>query len=466
MDGFEVCAQLKEQEETRDIPIIFLSALKETFSKVKAFQIGAVDYISWPFEMEEVVARVRTHVNLRAYQKRIAETNIELLEKFETLVENIPQKVFIKDKEGKYVSCNTNFAQDLGFELEEIVGKSDADFYPNDKAEKCREDDQVVLDTKTSLDRIEKIETADQTQWIHMIKKPVFDGKGNVFGVLGILWDITKQKEAEQREKDYQEKLLQADKLATLGTLVTGVAHEINNPNNIIMFNAPLIKDITMAAISLLEKLKIEENNLQLGGIPYEDIPQTLKDLFDGIDHGANQIGKIVADLKSYSRPDGYNMDQELDLNEVVQKATGLLKNLIYKSTQNFNVTYGKDLPKIRGDFHRLEQVVVNLLQNACEALERDESGIFVETFYKQQEQMIILTIRDEGKGMTPEELKFLTDPFYTTKRDRGGTGLGFSVVSRILHEHRGNMKVTSEPGEGSRFTLRFPTSSNPPKEA
>jgi polar amino acid transport system substrate-binding protein len=123
---------------------------------------------------------------------------------------------------------------------------------------------------------------------------------------------------------------------------------------------------------------------------------------------------------------------------------------MINKSTDRFSVEYGRDLPALTGNFQRLEQVFVNLIQNACQALKKPTKGIFVSTSCDEEMKSIVVKIRDEGTGILPENLSQITDPFFSTKHDSGGTGLGLSISSKIVEEHGGRMIFDSEVGKGT----------------
>lgn len=270
-----------------------------------------------------------------------------------------------------------------------------------------------------------------------------------------------KRKEAEtalkENEKKYREQLMQADKMASLGILVSGVAHEINNPNNAIMFNAPLLREIFDDAWPIFEKHYAETGELQLGGFSYEMLKESVDDLLEGIRLSSGQIKRIVADLKDYARPTLFGMDQPVDVNRVVRAALNLLKNMVKKATHRFSAHYNPDVPLVRGNVQRLEQVVVNLVQNACQALKSRQDAVTVTISCDEACGQVFIEVKDEGEGIPPDKIKFITDPFYTTRRDVGGTGLGLSVSSRIVKDHGGRLDVESTPGKGSTFTLVLP---------
>ena len=144
-------------------------------------------------------------------------------------------------------------------------------------------------------------------------------------------------------------------------------------------------------------------------------------------------------------------------MNAVVDSSIKLVENLIEKSTNNLVLKYGGNLPLIQGSFQRLEQVLVNLIQNACHSLNSKEKELFISTEYNSSLKMVVVTIKDEGSGMDEEIRKKIFDPFFTTKKSEGGTGLGLSVSSKIINDHGGYIKFSSKYGTGTTAKIFLP---------
>lgn len=273
---------------------------------------------------------------------------------------------------------------------------------------------------------------------------------------------VDERNRALEELKLHQDKLIQADKMATLGILVAGVAHEVNNPNGLILLNLPILRDVYQDALETLEARYREEGDFQLGGLPYsrmrEEIPHMLEDMGDG----AARIKRIVEDLKDYARQDTAARREPFDLNLVAQAAMRLVETPIRKATSRCVASYDDHLPQVSGSSQRIEQVIVNLLINACQALPDAERGIFLSTGFDPEAGEVVLTIRDEGVGIPPESLNRLTDPFFTTKRESGGTGLGLSISAGIVKEHGGSLCFDSPPGRGTTAILTLPMTRRP----
>ncbi|WP_052263236.1 transporter substrate-binding domain-containing protein [Geobacter pickeringii] len=269
--------------------------------------------------------------------------------------------------------------------------------------------------------------------------------------------EIAERTHAEEELRLHQQQLVQADKMAALGILVSGVAHEINNPNGLILLNMPVIRDAFADAAPILEEHYRSHGDFTLGGLRYsrmrEEIPRMVEEMTDG----ARRVKRIVEDLKDFARQGDASLLECVDLNGVARAAVRLVDNLIRTSTTRFSVAYGDDLPPVRGNPQRIEQVVVNLVVNACQALPGPERRIALRTFVDPERDEVVLEVRDEGSGILPEHLSHLTDPFFTTKRESGGTGLGLAVSAGIVKEHGGRLDFDSLPGEGTTVRLVLP---------
>jgi polar amino acid transport system substrate-binding protein len=266
--------------------------------------------------------------------------------------------------------------------------------------------------------------------------------------------EIVERTAAEEELRRNQQQLVQADKMAALGVLVSGVAHEINNPNGMILLNMPILKDVCNDMLVTLEQ---QQSDLELGGLSFQRVRQELPLMLDEMQDGARRIKRIVEDLKDFARQDDAALMEPLELNQVAKAAVRLVDRSLRTATNRFEAEYTEPLPMIQGNSQRIEQVLVNLLLNACQALSDTNRGIFLHTFVDDTNTMVGVSVRDEGCGIAPEHLDRLTDPFFTTKRESGGTGLGLSVSTGIVKEHGGNLLFSSPPGQGTTVTLLLP---------
>lgn len=264
-----------------------------------------------------------------------------------------------------------------------------------------------------------------------------------------------KKKAAEERARMQQEQLFQAAKLASVGELVSGVAHEINNPITSIMLNAPIVEKIWKQAGPILDEHCKTHGDFLVGRMSYSRLSERMPTLLADIVDGATRVKNIVRDLKDFARETPPDMSDNVDANQVVKKSAALVANLIKKATDNFNVNYRDDLPLFKGNTQRIEQVVVNLLVNACHAIPEKIRALDVATEYESE--WVIIEIRDQGVGMSKDTIRKIRDPFFTTKREQGGTGLGLAISDRIVRDHGGRMEFESEPGLGTTVRVFFP---------
>ncbi len=268
---------------------------------------------------------------------------------------------------------------------------------------------------------------------------------------------VERIRNAESAEQ-HRRQLIHADKMVALGTLVAGVAHEINNPNNFITLNAPTLLDAWHSARPILDAYAKENGDFNLGGLRYSEMREYIERLLTAILDGSKRIRQIVSELKDFARQDTSTMTDPVDLNAVVQSAVALLSPLIDKSTHRFTVTVAPHLPLVKGNAHRLEQVVVNLVQNACQSLPHADAAIEIRTGAVADSGRVFVEVRDEGEGIRPEWIERITDPFFTTRRKTGGTGLGLSVSLGIVRDHEGELLFTSEPGRGTVARVELPS--------
>jgi PAS domain S-box-containing protein len=276
------------------------------------------------------------------------------------------------------------------------------------------------------------------------------DEQGRATHLQGVFLDISEKLRL-------REQAAQASRLAALGELAAGVAHEINNPNGMILFNATVLKDLGARMLQQLDELWRERGELDLGRIPYAQLRVEIPRLQTEVLDAAGRIRRIVEDLKAFARSDTPECRQEVDLNVVAQTAVRLTGNALKQATDRFAADYAEGIPRVSGHAQRLEQVVVNLLLNACQALPDRNCRITLRTFVLPDCSAVCLSVEDEGVGIPPEHLSHVTDPFFTTRREQGGTGIGLSVSARIVKEHEGRLEISSIPGKGTMVQVILP---------
>ncbi|MBI5814643.1 MAG: PAS domain S-box protein [Nitrospinae bacterium] len=288
---------------------------------------------------------------------------------------------------------------------------------------------------------------------------PLLGDSSEWTGYVALGRDITREKEVEEKVKIHQQQLIVADKMASLGIMAAGVAHEISNPNNFIMFNAPLLSSAWKGVSPVLEDYYRENGDFVIHGVNYTEIRDTIPRLLEGVIEGSRRIQAITAKIRDFSQYDENAPWRPVDVNDIARKAVDLTSHFIKGATSNFDMKLGGGLPLVNGNFQELEQVMINLITNACQALPCKERGVSIQTGRDDTEGMVTIKIADEGVGIPPENLKRITDPFFTTKRELGGTGLGLSISFNIISSHAGFMRFDSMPGSGTVVTITLPAS-------
>lgn len=262
---------------------------------------------------------------------------------------------------------------------------------------------------------------------------------------------------AEKEVEAQRIQLIKDEKLKTLGILSAGVAHEINNPNNFIALNTPILKSILTDLLTFLEENKLGQNS-HFGSLDLEEVKSAVPKLIDGISTGSDRITNIVNSLKRYAQKRPADLENLVSANQLISNAMPLMENLLKNSTDNFSLDLSEDLKLFYGDGRQIEQIIVNLLQNSCFALESPNKAIILRTYNSEDTSSIVIEIEDEGRGIPENIVKQIQDPFFTTRREEGGTGLGLSIASNIAHEHNGSLTFESEPNKGTKVKLVLPS--------
>lgn len=273
--------------------------------------------------------------------------------------------------------------------------------------------------------------------------------------------DITEKIRLEEEATAAQAKLIQADKMSSLGLLVSGIAHEINNPNNFIMFNSTLLAEAWKSAMPILDEYYRENGDFTLGDLRFSESREIVPRLFAGLEDGSQRIMNIVDKLKNFARQDMGGAGAAVDVNKMISDAVTILDHEIKKCCEKFCLDLGHGLPAALGNAQQIEQVIINLVMNALQALPDKMHGISVVSALAEDGEHIVITVEDEGVGMSSDVLERLTEPFFTTKGDSGGTGLGLSISASILKNNKGTISFTSEPGRGTKAVVLLQTYPN-----
>ncbi len=379
--------------------------------------------------------------------KKMEETLRKSENKSRTLLENLPQKIFFKDLNSVYITCNENYARDLKIKSAEITGKTDYDFHPKRLADKYRADDKRIMESVTTEDIEEEYIQDGQKVFVQTVKTPVKDDNGNVVGVLGIFWDISERKKMERKLEEYsyhleelvekrtrqlkeaQEQLLKSERLAALGEVATMVGHDLRNP----------LQSIENATYYLNSELP----HLLLSVPNHKKAMEMLKVLSDSV----NYADKIIRDLQDFAaikKP----ILKKTNINTIVKETLSQVK-----TPDNIElITKLSHLPEIKVDKDMIKRVFTNLTTNGIQAMEN--GGTLTVTTMKTKES-IEVSFKDTGTGMPKENMKKIFIPFFTTKAK--GMGMGLPICKRFVESLGGSIEVESEEGKGATFTVKLP---------
>jgi PAS domain S-box-containing protein len=276
--------------------------------------------------------------------------------------------------------------------------------------------------------------------------------------MLGIFRDVTEEKKLKKESEYRLQQVIHADKLSSLGEVVAGVAHEINNPNSFISYNAPLLEETWQMLLPIIDEYATANPGWRSGHMGIEELRQDMMEIIQAIKTGSDRIKKVVLNLKDFARMDDGSEMKPLKVNQVVENTLTIVGARVRKAVRNLNVDLADNLPMIHGYFQKLEQVTANLILNAAHATsDRDDGRIIIRTRHVETLGCVLIEVEDNGWGMPKEVLGRIFDPFFTTRRESGGTGLGLSVSYGLVKEHGGDIGVLSREGAGSRFSVYLP---------
>jgi PAS domain S-box-containing protein len=280
---------------------------------------------------------------------------------------------------------------------------------------------------------------------------PLDDTRDNRGGAVIRIQDITDEKAMERQ-------LIQSEKLASLGTLVSSVAHEINNPNSFISFNMPILREYLEAILPITDAHAATRDDLELFNMPYGEFRSDLLHMIDNIEHGSQRINAVLSNLREFSAARPSIAFKPVALSPLIDKALALVGPKLRNTVKKLDIDLPPDLPEVYTDESALEQILVNLLVNAAQAADKSDAWIRLKARSgNDSDTHTILTVSDNGCGMTEAVQANIFAPFFSTKLTEGGTGLGLYVCRKLIRQLGGRIDVMSTPGEGSRFSVTLP---------
>jgi signal transduction histidine kinase len=434
MNGYEVCSKLKASPITRHIPVIFISALSEVLDKVKAFGVGGVDYITKPFQLEEVLARVETHLAMQYLQKSLLQKNEELAQTNERLEHTLQQ---LQEKNEELAQTNgelANTLQQLKATQEELIQKEKMAALGQLVAGIAHEINTPLGAIRSSVGNISESLTQTLEQLPTLFQSLSLEQARDFLALLqrSLQSQLTLSTKEERRVKRALTNQLEAEEVENVDILADALV-DMGIYNEIDAF-LPLLKRPDSSHI-----LEIAYN---LSGIQKGAVT---------INTATERASKVVFALKTYARYDQSGEMIPAKLSEGIDTVLTLYQNQLKKGIEvNKNYT---ELPPVLCYPDELNQVWTNLIHNALQAMDY-RGTLTIEVM--QQEQYASISITDTGAGI-PEEIKpKIFEPFFTTKPPGEGSGLGLDIVKKIIEKHQGKIEVESIPGQ-TKFTVSLP---------
>lgn len=579
LNGFEVCRRLKSAPERRNVPVLFISSLSATLAKMKGFEAGGVDFVTKPFDPQEVLARVGTHLSLRVLTERLEQTvrlrteelteanrrlvgaelerlsHVRFLESLEQVDRAIRQAeslddmmtdvldtalaVFSSDRAWLLYPCDTEapswrvpmertragypgalvtgidlpttteirevFLDSLNSPTPVVYDPQSGRPLPSEVSERFSIRSQIMMAVYPKRGKPwlfgmhqcshARVWSEQDVRLFQEIGRRIADGLSSLLFLRELqesgaelerrvadrtcrleaanaeLTALARQLESAYEElKSAQARVLQQEKMASIGQLAAGVAHEINNPMGFIISNLHSLdkyaqkisgffseqcrKVEALAGLGdarcdgVLEEMKAQKKALKLDWV-IEDLTHLVRESLEG----AERVKTIVLNLKSFSRVEASEIPMLADINAGIESTIKIIWNeLKYKAVVNLDLG---PIPEIECNLGQLNQVFLNILMNAAQAMEQ-VGTITVKSWC--DEAAVYVAISDTGAGIPAEKLPRIFEPFFTTKAVGEGTGLGLSIVYDIVKKHDGEITVASEVGKGTAFTIALPT--------
>ena len=450
IDGFETCRRLQANDSTKDIPIIFMTALSETVDKVKGLSLGAVDYITKPLQHEEVLARIELHLRIGKLTKTLQQQNLRLeveisertrveekLREQAALLDITTDAILVKDLDKRIRFWNKGAENLYGWKAVEAIGKNISQLlYRAETLSQLQNIQESLTECESWQGELTQVHKEGKEIIVASRWTLMRDQHGQPKSILTVNTDITEKKQLEAQ-------FLRAQRLESIGTLAGGIAHDLNN----------ILTPILTAAQLLQLKLPNTDERSQ--------------QMFQTIETNAKRGAGLVKQVLQFAR--GVEGKRTIvQVNHLFSEIKQIVQETFPKSIE-FSTNIKSDLWAIVGDATHLHQVLMNLVVNARDAMTSGGTlsicaeNVFIDEHYARMNleasvgPHIVISVTDTGVGMSPEIVDRIFEPFFTTKDFGKGTGLGLSTVRGIIKSHGGFVNVYSKFGRGTEFKVFLP---------
>ena len=366
----------------------------------------------------------------------------------------VPQAIALADVAShRFEIFNDRFCQLTGYTGDEIQGKTATalELYAEDS--KAR-----LIEAVEGTGTLSNWELSLKARGDRIIKTSVFakrvDIDGRNYHYL-VFTDETDRKRIESH-------LQQTQKMEALGTMVAGMAHEINNPINLITFNINLLDKVWRDVLPILEQSDRAEPQRKYGGLSFRFLTGNIGQMHHDMGIAATRISKIITDLKNFAKKTEITDIEPVQINRAVNNALRLAQPSINTAGVSVNLQLNEDLPRIMGNQHNIEQIILNLVLNAVQAIAHADGRIDIQTGYDTRNDRIYLHVRDNGRGIAPSIENKIFDPFVTDRLHEGGTGLGLAVTYSLTKAHDGDIHFETRAKQGTVFKVAFPPKRKP----
>ena len=448
MDGFETCRLLKANELTKDIPVIFMTALSEATDKVRGLNLGAVDYITKPLQHEEVLARVKLHLSLQNLTKALKEQNARLEQEIQerersqqkireqaALLDVASDAIILRDLSSHILFWNKGAERLYGWKAEEALGKNATQLLYQETSSQLQHHQEILAEHGSWQGELHQITKEGKDIIVASRWTLVRNEDGQPKFILTVNTDITEKKQLEAQ-------FLRAQRMESIGTLASGIAHDLNNA----------LAPILISVQCLEQKIKDEQSQR----------------LLKILEKNTKRSSDLVKQVLSFARGlEGQRTT--LQVGHLITDIEQIVKQTFPRSIEIHTDVSTPNLWTISGDATQLHQVLMNLCVNACDAmpeggiLEISARNVWIDENYARMNLdakvgiYIVITVSDTGMGIPREIVDRIFEPFFTTKELGRGTGLGLSTVMGIIKSHGGFINVVSEVGNGTKFNVYLP---------